>query len=169
MRTRTAVLALSAATIALPAAAEAKLPSPSSKRIVPNRSIGTVKIGIAATTAVKRWGAGGSCAETIGSSCRWEGTMKQGSASFDVVDGKVASITLTVGQKPSYEPAYSGPITRWKTSKGIGIGSTLKRVVKAYPKAKANGSGVEIRSGKRRTLFESSGGRVSTIAIVVGG
>lgn len=170
MRTKTTAAALAAVAITLPAAtADAKLPSPSSKRIVPNRSIGTVKIGMPAETAVKKWGPGGSCAETIGSTCRWSGTTKQGSASFDVVDGEVSGITLRVGQKPSYEPAYSGPITRWKTSKRIGIGSTLKKVVKAYPKARSNGGGVEIRSAKQRTLFDSSGGRVAAISIVVEG
>jgi hypothetical protein len=169
MRTRYAALALAAA-VAFPAAAEAKLPSPSSKKIVPGRSIGGVKIGMTAEAAVKAWGKGGSCDETIGSSCTWKGTMKQGSARFSLAaDGTVAEIRLDVGQKADYAPLYKGPITSFKTSKKIGIGSTLKKVVKAYPKAKPDGGGVTLRSGKRRTLFESSLGRVASITIDAAG
>jgi hypothetical protein len=152
-----------------PAAAQAKLPSPSTKRIVPGRSIGGVKIGMGAAAAVKRWGPGGSCAATIGPSCTWAGSMKQGQASFEVTDGRVTSIRLESGQKPTtYYPVYRGPITKWKTAKRIGIGSALRAVVKAYPKATPNGSGVELKTGKRRTLFESSLGRTKSITIVSG-
>jgi hypothetical protein len=73
---------------------------------------------------------------------------------------------VSVGQRANGVPIYSGSITKWKTSKGIRIGSSLKDVLKAYKKATPTGSGVELVQGKIRTIFESSGGRVSEIHIL---
>jgi hypothetical protein len=82
------------------------------------------------------------------------------------VNGKVSNIVLEVGQKPgNFFPVYKGPITKWKTSKGIGIGSTLRKVGKKYPKAKPDGSGLLLQSGRRQTFFESSLGRVASITV----
>jgi hypothetical protein len=50
--------------------------------------------------------------------------------------------------------------------KGIRIGSTLRKVAKKYPKAKPNGGGLTLATGKTRTFFASSAGRTSTIDIV---
>lgn len=161
-----ASLTAAAAVLLVPAtAAEARLPSPTTKRIVPGRSIGGVKIGMDARTAVKKWGRGGTCARTIGNSCTWQGTPKQGAAIFIVDDGRVSSLRIEVGSRSNDLPAYSGPITKWRTAKGIAIGSRMKSVAKAYPKAKPDGSGLTLRSGSRRTLFESSLGRVASITI----
>jgi hypothetical protein len=160
---------LAASLIALAACApvaDAKLPPKGGKLIVPGRSIGGVKIGMKAEDAVKKWGKGGSCDEVIGVSCRYDGTAKQGSARFDLRDGKVSGIVLECGQKASGECVYKGPITKWKTKKKIGIGSSLRRVLKAYPKATPDGGGVELATGKRVTFFSSSGGRTARIEIV---
>jgi hypothetical protein len=165
LRTAAAAAAALAATAAVPAAASAKLPSPSSKTIVPGRSIGGVKLGMDARTAVKKWGRGGSCQASIGASCTWQGTPKQGSAVFIVTEGKVSSIRIEVGQKPNDEPYYRGPLTKWRTPKRIGPGSRIRAVQKAYPKAKPGGGGLELASGGRRTLFDSSLGRVAAITI----
>lgn len=167
------VRAVALATVLLaaaPAAAQATLPSGGGKRIVPNRSIGGVKLGMTAKTAVRTWGAAGSsdCQGTIGVSCRWEGTMKQGFARTDFSNEttpKVTTIVLQAGQTKKFDPVYKGPITKWKTSKGIHIGSTLRKVGKKYPKAFPDGSGLSLTSGKRRTYFSSSGGRVFSITI----
>jgi hypothetical protein len=168
MRTPLAVLALTALAIAAPAA-DAKLPSSGGKRIVPGRSIGGVKLGMDAAAAVKQWGKGGSCEAAIAPSCTWAGSMKQGSLRFDVTDGKVSNIVIEAGQAKNFEPVYRGPITKWKTSKRIGIGSTLRKVAKKYRKAKPDGGGLLLQSGKRRTFFSSSLGRTATIAIDAGG
>jgi hypothetical protein len=164
MRTRTAALTLVILAATAPAA-DAKLPSKGGKSIVPGKSIGGVKLGMDAAAAVKKWGTGGSCDAAIGTSCLWQGTMKQGSARFDVANGKVSNIVLTAGQDSRYYPVYKGPITKWKTSKKVAIGTTLRTVGKKYPKAKPDGSGLQLRSGKVSTFFESSLGRVASIAI----
>jgi hypothetical protein len=168
MRLAAAVLAASLMLVAA-GTADAGLPSPKSKTIVPGRSIGGVRLGMPAQAAVKAWGKGGSCDTAIGVECRWSGTPKQGSAYFDLRNGSVVSITLQVGQKPNGIPIYNGPILAWKTSKHIGIGATLQKVLKAYPKARPNGGGVGITSGKRQTLFDSSGGRVARLSITLSG
>jgi hypothetical protein len=153
----------------LPAAADATLPAKGGKSIVPGRSIGGVKIGMDAAAAVKKWGKGGTCDTAIGVSCRWDGTMKQGSLRFDLTGGKVSTIVIEAGQKPkTFEPVYKGPITKWKTSKGVHIGTTLRRVGKKYPKAQPDGGGLVLASGKRKTYFSSSLGRASTITIAAG-
>jgi hypothetical protein len=86
-----------------------------------------------------------------------------------VTNGKVSTVTIEAGQRPTtYEPVYSGAITTWKTSKGIRIGSTLRKVAQKYPKAKPGGGGLTLASGKRRTYFSSSGGRVETISVTTG-
>lgn len=167
MRTRApAAVAVVALFVAAPAA-EAKLPAKGGKSIVPNRSIGGVKIGMDAAAAVKKWGKGGSCDEVVDElACRWEGSMKQGKMRFDIRDGKVSTIVIDVGQEPkTYEPIYRGPITKWKTKKGVHIGTTLFKVAKKYPKATPDGGGLVLASGKRKTYFSSSGGRTATITI----
>jgi hypothetical protein len=169
MRLPTAAAAAAAATLALaaaPPAAQAKLPSPATMRIVPGSSIGGVKLGMRASTAVKTWGRGGTCAKRIDAVCTWQGTPRQGTALFTVDHHRVTSIRIEVGQRPDDHPAYSGPITKWKTAKGIGIASRLSAVKKAYPRVEPDGSGLTLSSsGRRRTLFESSLHRVASITI----
>src|SRR4051812_29816795 len=81
-------------------------------------------------------------------------------------NGKVSTIVIEAGQRPvSYDPVYSGPITKWKTSKGVRIGTTLRKVGQKYKKATPDGGGLELRSGKRTTFFSSSGGRTESISI----
>jgi hypothetical protein len=162
---RTAALTLAVLAVSVPAA-EAKLPAKGGKSIVPGKSIGGVKLGMDAAAAVKKWGKGGTCDEVVGTSCRWDGTMKQGSLRFDVTDGRVSTIVIEAGQNPkNYYPVYKGPITKWKTSKKVRIGTTLQKVAKKYPKAFPDGGGLQLRSGKISTYFSSSLGRVATISI----
>jgi hypothetical protein len=171
MRTPLAALTLAGlGLVGFAPAAEAKLPSPPNGLVVPNKSIAGVKLGMKAEKAVKVWGKGGSCDEVVSStSCRWDGTMKQGSARFDVVDGKVHSITITAGQKPNADPNYrSGPLLKYKTAKKVGLGSTLQKVARKYKKAKPDGGGLSIVSGGRRTLFASSFGRVQRLTVDLG-
>lgn len=165
MRKSIAVLTLAGLGIAAPAAG-AKLPSPPTKRIVPGRSIAGVKLGMKAETAVRKWGKGSECDEVVGASCKWRGTTRQGSARLDIRDGKVWSIVIDAGQNPTtFENVYRKPLTRWKTSKKVGLGTSLSKVSKKYPKAKPDGGGLVLRAGGRETLFVSSAGRVRELVV----
>lgn len=166
MLIRTTVLTLALFALAVPAA-DAHLPLKGGKSIVPGKSIGGVKLGMDATVAVQKWGGKGStCEAAVSTSCLWAGTMRQGSLRFDVTNGKVSTIVITAGQKPqTFEPVYKGPITRWRTSKNVGIGTLMRTVGKRYPKAFPDGGGLQLRSGKIATYFESSLGRAASITI----
>jgi hypothetical protein len=170
MRTHRFALTFAAVALAVTApGADAKLPPGGGKTIVPGRSIGGVKPGMDPEAAVKKWGKGGTCDAAIGPICEWKGSMRQGSLRFEVTNGKVSNVVIEAGQAANFDPVYKGPITKWKTSKGIRIGSTLRKVGKKYRKAKPDGSGLLLQSGKRRTFFASSGGRTESIAIDAGG
>jgi hypothetical protein len=163
---RAAVLSL--ALVVVPAAAaEAKLPSPKTKLIVPGKSIAGVKVGMDPEDAVAAWGAKGSSCEEVTSttSCRWD-SPKRGSARFDIFDGKVERVVITAGQNSNADYVYKGALVKWKTKKKIGLGSPLNKVAKKYPKAKPTGGGLQLDTGKNATLFSSSAGRTGTIEIV---
>jgi hypothetical protein len=161
------VLPLAACVLALAAApaADAALPKPKSTQIKPGSSIAGVKYGMDAQKALAIWGAGSNCVDTAAGRCTWTGTAKQGQAYFEVRDGKVAEVGIVIGQKPSGEAIYSGPLTKWKDRKKIGLGSTQQATAKAYTKAFGNGGGLQLKSGNRATFWGSSGGRNYTIVI----
>jgi hypothetical protein len=142
------------------AAEAAKLPSPKSKLIVPNKSIAGVSIGMNPEKAKDVWGPGSFCGT---GSCVWSGD--KGTARIDFTGAKVTAIHIGAGQKPSGEYFYKGPLVKWKTSKKVGLGTTINKVAKKYKKAKPNGGGLQLDGKKVSTFFSSSGGRVGTIDI----
>jgi hypothetical protein len=152
------------ALVAAPAA-NASLPKPKSKLIKPGVSIGGVKLGMDAQKATQLWGTGSNCNEAAVGRCTWAGTAKQGSAYFEVKDGKVAEVGLVIGQRANGVPIYSGPLSKWKDKKKIGLGSTQQATAKAYPKSFGNGGGLQLNSGKRATIWTSSLGRDESILI----
>lgn len=153
------------AALAAAPAANAALPKPKSTLIKPGASIAGVKYGMDAQKALAAWGDGGSCGDTAVGRCTWAGTAKQGEAYFEVRDGKVAEVGIRVGQKPNGESVNSGPLTKWKDKKKIGLGSTQQKTFKAYRKAFNNGGGLQLNSGARATFWGSSGGRNYTIVV----
>lgn len=164
---RIAILAVVAATCAvIPAAASAALPRPASTAIVPGKSIGGVSIGMTVKRALAVWGAGSRCtAATIRRSCTWTGSGMQGTVSFTVgFTGKVRSIAIVAGHNERSQ-VYEGPLQKWKTGKGIHLGSSAAAVVKAYRKLHSSPAGPQLGSGPRVTTFTKSARRISEISI----
>jgi hypothetical protein len=158
MRSGTALL-LAALFFLFAPAAEARLPKPG--KVLPGRSMGPVRLGMDPDRARAAWGNGGSCDSmptvTPGSRCRWEGA-NGAYAEFVVADratgggprhGKVAQIAIGVNN-PDGPLVFTRPITRWKTSRGIGIGSRMSRVRRAYD-TMLSAAGEDLFSCRRRS------------------
>jgi hypothetical protein len=126
-----AVVAAVVGSLSPAAAAHAKLPSPATKRIVPGKSIGGVRLGMSLAAAQATWGPGGvseaddACDPDSRTSCIWAGRSAREYAvlRFDEADGTVDFIRI-VGPRTS-------PLARWRTSKGWGIGTRSSTLLRA--------------------------------------
>jgi hypothetical protein len=181
MTARIAVVLGAILALALPATAGAALPKPSTTLIVPGKSIGGVALGATATKVKKAWGNTKDCEFQ----CIYEGG-KHGDESATNAGvlleepaskkgpAKVWRIFLTVGQKKvgnELKPDFDTPLAEFKTSKGIGIGSKVSEVQRAYPSAKkAAGPGFTdftiAGKGEIETTFTCAGAPKVTSVIV---
>jgi hypothetical protein len=146
MTARVTVLLGVILTLALPATAGAALPKAGSTLIVPGKSVGGVALGATAAAVQKAWGPAKNCEFQ----CAYEGgkhgdeTAANAGVLLEEPAGgkgpaKVWRIFLTVGQKKvgnELKPDLNTPLSKFKTSKGIGIGSTMGELKNAYPGAK---------------------------------
>jgi hypothetical protein len=153
-KTRRALLAAAALTAALTAPAAtalAALPVFRDRTIVPGRSIGGVALGSTPAKARAAWGrSGGSCsAATCDYRVAGDSSGQRGEGSFSF-QPKIDRIQLKapVGAR-GY--VFRAPFTIPKTTSGIGIGSTVAAVKKAYPKARqVRGSNILRLAGSGR-------------------
>lgn len=165
MRLPAVFLAVVTACAVAPAAASAVLPTPKTTTIVPGKSIAGVAVGMSVRRALAAWGPGSTCTEaTVQDACYWQGTDRQGNASFNVVKGKVVQITISTGRKGN-DLVYAGPLQAWKTRKKIRLGAKTYAVVRAYPKVRSSGSGPVLGSGNHTTTFQVSGERIYQINV----
>ncbi|MBN9621344.1 MAG: hypothetical protein J0H06_00080 [Actinobacteria bacterium] len=163
----------------VPGGAAAALPKASSTLIEPGKSIGGVALGASPTSVTKAWGPG--CAET---SCTYSAASKTGQSpalalvGFEKTGSKFAAweMSITVGSiisgaKPT--PEFDTPLADFKTSKGIGLGSTATELKRAYHAAKKqidtdNGIAIYTLKGKGEitTNFTvGTAGKITTISI----
>ena len=152
-----AVLVCLTAALCVPALADAKLPKPKTTAIKPGKSIAGVKLDMTRAQAFAAWGSTRCVAPTL---CEWHGPGKPGQqevASISLVNGKVVQITIkaaVVGT--ATQSVRLGPLARWKTSKGIALGSKRSAVARAYPTARPNTgeavNGYDLFAGSRPNL-----------------
>lgn len=151
MKARIVAVLLATLALALPAAAQAGLPKMSNTLIVPGKSIGGVALGGSLSAVTKAWGPNKACEYQ----CLYEGkaaageTPSLGSVLLETKSsggpGKVWMVFINVGEKPSGDklvPNFNTPLTRFKTAKGIGLGSKVTELKQAYHSAKKSSTGI---------------------------
>ncbi len=145
-----AALALALVAIVVPGSATAALPKTTSDLIVPAHSIGGVSLGASARAVTKAWGKDDACEYQ----CLYEGTAgksetpsRAGALLEKSASGapKVWGAYISVGENmegSTARPIFTTPLTKFKTSKGIGLGSTAAELKRAYPAAKKDQAGL---------------------------
>ncbi len=150
--------------LVVPAAAQASLPSTKSTLIVPAKSLGGVKLGSSLAAASGAWGKGGTCGEA---SCGYEGKSK-GEASFLLSANKVVEVNITLGRiGTTTKLNFNTPLTQFKTAKGIGLGSTVSQLKRAYSGLKKETAYYYALpgAGTSATGFSIVSGRVDSIRL----
>jgi hypothetical protein len=123
----------------LPAAAPRALPKTGNTLIVPGKSIGGVALGGSAASVTKAWGPNKTCEYQ----CLYEGsagpTESAATASALLEAGakgdKVWEVFIDVGENntgTNPTPNFNTPLTKFKTAEGIGLGSKLSELKRAY-------------------------------------
>jgi hypothetical protein len=148
MKTRYPVLlgVILALALALPPLAGAALPKATTTLVVPGKSLGGVPLGATSGSVQKAWGKTKECEYQ----CIYEGATNGGgtAATASVLLEQPASGTgpfkvwrvfVSVGLRKVGEdlkPDFNTALSEFQTSKGIGIGSSIAEVQRAYPAAK---------------------------------
>lgn len=138
MKARIVAVLFATMALALPAAAQAALPKTTNTLIVPGKSIGGVALGGSTASVTKAWGSNPTCClytEKVGpteSAALGNALLEtgaQGGAS------KVWEIFIDVGENntgTNPTPNFNTPLTRFKTAEGIGLGSKVSELKRAY-------------------------------------
>ncbi len=179
-------LAMYSAPTGAPATAHLATP-PSTATILVGFSMGKVRLGMKKTAVVAAFGKPSWCFHAYSKDdeeCDWlappdtrikgipEPQHSIGAVGVDFWKGRVIWVTLIAPQRerPEYKnvPLLSG----WRTSKGIGLGSSLSALLAAYPDAKRLPHWVSIsrrqggKTSETRFLFLSFSGIVHQIVIL---
>jgi hypothetical protein len=158
-----------ALTLAAPASAgrNGPMPDPSTHRIAIPVAIGGVSLGDSLDEANETWGGRGRCGtKVLPDSCYWgdfyddfEGRAEVASTDGVVDFVRIAWNGVTEGGKPDVRRA----IARFRTNKGIHLGSKLTDVPKAHPAAEP------IKHGSNDRIQAWVISRAGTSSLVFGG
>lgn len=163
---------LVAAALALPAVAQAKLPSFADGSWAANVGIGGVKLGQTHAQAKSAWGPGGTCNDYY---CQYQDPRRAslGYATVSFEDGKrgrVSNMIISTGSDPrTGRPVFRTPLANVEGPNGIKLGSSFRAVKAAYPKARAPRGSTDYLSltdrHRNTTLLFFSARRLSRIVI----
>jgi hypothetical protein len=138
---RGVAVALGAASLLAPAVANSKLPATDDTSIVPHQSMAGVKLDMTRGAVTRAWGKGtcpveGFCEYQI-KKPQFVGQYERAVVSY--YKNKVIMISLQGAFTEKDHKLVPGALSKWKTSKGIHLGSKKSAVHKAYPQAKPGG------------------------------
>jgi hypothetical protein len=178
MRVRVAAATGVAIALTLATGAQAALPTTHTTLIVPVKSLAGVKLGSSLASATAAWGKGGTCSA---GGCQYGSNLtKVGAASFLVAQTtttapvEVVRVSIEAGvtnDTATGKKDFNTPLDRFKTAKGIGIGSTVSELKRAYPHVKPTTAVGSISvytlagPGESLTLFDVTEGRVFGISM----
>ena len=165
---RSAVLSAIAIPLTIVPVGQAKLPAPKVKTIVPGVSVAGVKLGMTTALAKKTLGPGSICGVAAfpnAKQCTWSATPnarpdRGPKITILTLGGKVRAIEVDGG-------TGGAAIKAFRTSKGVGIGSTRAALFAAYPKLKTpfGPDNPSLGSGRTTTSFFIKGGRINSLQV----
>jgi hypothetical protein len=133
--------ALAAMVLAVPAAAQASLPSTDQPFLVPGEQIGGVFLHARIVKGKQAWG--GSRGDCTDFGCTYQDPRRSdlGVAQFSFEDGlrgKITNIAISVGRDPrTGKPVFRTPLAAFRSPTGnVKLGASRRTVKAAYPKAK---------------------------------
>ncbi|MFN8112454.1 MAG: hypothetical protein U0R51_04570 [Solirubrobacterales bacterium] len=151
MRRFTVLAATALSSLVLAAAASAALPKPDGPIKVPTDLAG-VKLGMKIKSADGAWGGKGDCQSSGDFKyCLYDGG-EQGSAQLSAEKGEISSAVINAGFRDG-QYSFKGPLMKFETKEGLGLGDKLSKVKKAYPKAKKNGTAGFYIAGKGKSAM----------------
>jgi hypothetical protein len=151
--------------------AHAATPKLKNTLIVPNKSVGALKLGQSPSAAKAAWGPGNCLPNGL---CQFNSrpTTAAGFAAYVIstnVEGTPKTVlTITMEAGPfGKKRNYKTPLARFKTAKGIGLGSTKAQLLHAYPHITnpQPNSYIIPDSEFVETIFVLEAGRIDSITI----
>jgi hypothetical protein len=134
--------ALAATVLALPVAAQAKLPLTGQPFVVPGEQIGGVFLHARIAKGKQAWG--GSRGDCSDFGCVYHDPRRPdlGTAQFNFEDGlrgRITNVTISVGRDPrTGKPVFRTPLAAFRSPTGNAkLGASRRAVKAAYPKAKS--------------------------------
>src|SRR3954454_20576692 len=144
---------------------------PPNKRIVINTSIAGVKRGQSPKAAKAVWKGAAKCSGHGDATTRHVGSERKGHLGYVFARGtdRVFQVNIIGGTSALHKSVYRKPLTKVKTSKGIGLGSKKSAVKRAYPGGRSESSADYcVKRGNTTTTFQFDPRRTYSITIYRG-
>jgi hypothetical protein len=178
-----------AATVAFaqtPAGAPQTFPTTASHTVVPDVSIGGLKLGMNYADMVKRWGTGSSCGafdanagagnglgddSTFTGVCYWsDPSLGAGAAQVNFRQGVIDDIDIDAAHTTKNVPTATGPIGQYTITHGnkkFRMGSTIASFKKAFPKYQNGQNTIQLVKGDVALNIGASHGKISELSLLV--